>query len=106
METTQGCYVLFKTNPKSSTPIKQQLYGHLPPISQTIQARYTGYGWRSKKEAAFSYGNTSVDQPAKSYIHEFYVDTGCYQADLPGMVANRDGWWESVKGIWAVSTPW
>ena len=34
-------------------PIKQQLYRHLPPISQTIQVRWTrclGHCWRSKDE--------------------------------------------------------
>ena len=34
-----------------STPTKQQLYGHLPPISQTIQvgqAKHSGYWWRNK----------------------------------------------------------
>ena len=32
---------------------KQQLYGHLPPISQTIQVRqtrHTGHCWRGKNE--------------------------------------------------------
>ena len=34
-------------------PTKQQLYGHLPPISKTIQIRWTrhaGHYWRSKDE--------------------------------------------------------
>ena len=34
-------------------PIKQQLYGHLPPISKTIQirwSRHSGHSWRSKDE--------------------------------------------------------
>ena len=38
-------------NSRKQSPTKQQLYGHLPPISQTIRVRRTrraGYCWRSK----------------------------------------------------------
>ena len=38
-----GNYVLFWTNPGSSTQQKQQLYSHLLTISQTRQARHTGH---------------------------------------------------------------
>ena len=39
--TTQECYVLFWANSENKTPTKQQLYGHLTPITQTIQVRWT-----------------------------------------------------------------
>ena len=37
----------------SQHPTKQQLYGHLPPITKTIQikrTRHAGHGWRSRNE--------------------------------------------------------
>ena len=42
-------------------PTRHQLYGHLPPITKTIQARrtrHTGHCWRSKDEfiSEYSYG--------------------------------------------------
>ena len=59
--------------------IKQQLDGHLPPISQTIYVRWTrhaGHCWGSKDEIISNillwtptYGHTSIGWPAKTYIH-------------------------------------
>ena len=40
--------VLNKSSKQHTT--KQQLYGHLHPISQTIQARHVGHCWGSKDE--------------------------------------------------------
>ena len=40
-------------------PTRHQLYGHLPPITKTIQARRTrhaGHCWRSKDELMYTYG--------------------------------------------------
>ena len=40
-------------------PTKQQLYGHLPPITKTIQVirtRHVGHCWRSRDEVMYSYG--------------------------------------------------
>ena len=75
----------------------QQLYGHIPPISQTIQvrgARHTGHYWRSKAKLinnilpwTTTHGHTSVGRPAKSYIHQLFADTACHPEDLPRMMA-------------------
>ena len=49
--TTQECYMLSWTNPGGNTLTKQQLYSHLPLISQTIQVgqtRHARYCWKSK----------------------------------------------------------
>ena len=47
---------------------------------------------------------TSVGQVAKRYIHQLCADPGwCLEVLLNAMV-RRDGWWEKVKGICAVST--
>ena len=54
-----------------------QLYGHLPPITKTIQVRRTrhaGYCWRSRDEIISdvllwtpTYGRVKAGQPARTY---------------------------------------
>ena len=58
---------------KKQQPKKQQLYGHLPLITQTIPV--SGQYWRSKNELisnvliwTLSYGYTSICWSAKIYI--------------------------------------
>ena len=46
------------------TPTKQQLYGHLPPISQTIPARYAGHFRRNKDKVM---GSFPVDSHTWTY---------------------------------------
>ena len=59
-----------------------------------------------------THGHTNVGQSAKTYIHQFCVDSRSHLEDLPSAMANRNGWWERerererVKGIHAVSTLW
>ena len=90
--------MLFWTNPGSKTPTKQQLYGHLPPISKTIQVRSTGHYLRSKEELISNtllwtptHGYTSVGHPAKISTYQLCVDTRCSLEDLPGGIDDRDG---------------
>ena len=83
-------------------PTKQQLYGHLPPIMKTIQVRQTRHGghcWRSKDELISdiilwtpSHGQANAGWPAKTYIQQLCVDTGCNLKDLPRAMENREGW--------------
>ena len=42
----------------------------------------------------FSNGHTNVDWPVKTYIHQFYADTGCPHSDFPKRVK------ESVLLTW------
>ena len=73
---------------------KQQLYSHLPPISQTIQVRqvkYSMHSWRSKDELTMvscgplhSYIPALADQKKK---HHHFVDTGCLLEDLTEVIA-------------------
>ena len=59
-------------------PTKQQLYGHLPPITKTIQVkrtRHAGHSWRSKDELISdiflwtpSHGRANAGRPAKTYL--------------------------------------
>ena len=52
-------------------PTKKLLYGHLPPISQTIQERWAKHArhyWRSKDELIWTptYGHITLDEPEKN----------------------------------------
>ena len=68
-------------------PTKQQLYGHLPPITKTIQvrrSRHAGHCRRSKDELISdivlwtpSHGQAKAGRPAKTYIQQLCADTGC-----------------------------
>ena len=59
-------------------PTKHQLYGHLPPITKTIQgrrARHAGHCWRSRDELISdvplwtpTYGRAKAGRPARTYI--------------------------------------
>ena len=72
---------------------KQQLYGHLLPITKTIQirrTRHTGHCWRSRNELISDellwtpiHGRAKAGQPAQTYIQQLYGDTGCSPEDLP-----------------------
>ena len=73
-------------------PTRRQLYGHLPPITKTIQARRTrhaGHCWRSKDEIVrdvllwtLSHGRSKAGRPARTYIQQLCADTGCSPEDL------------------------
>ena len=74
-------------------PTRHQLYGHLPPITKTIQVRRTrhaGHCWRSKDELISdvllwtpTYGRAKAGRPARTYIQQLCEDTGCNPEDLP-----------------------
>ena len=90
-------------------PTKQQLYGHLPPITETIQVRRTrhaGHCWRSRDELisdvllwTSSYGQSKAGRPARTYIQQLCDDTGCNPEDQPEAMNDRETWRESVSGI-------
>ena len=97
-------------------PTRRQLYGHLPPITKTIQARRTrhaGYCWRSKDEIVSdvllwtsAYGQSKAGQPARTFIQELCDDTGCYPEDLPKAMNDRETWRERVRDICVSRTSW
>ena len=70
-------------------PTRHQLYGHLPPITKTIQVRrtrHTEHCWRSKDELISdvllwtpAYGQAKSGRPARTYIQQLCEDTGCSQ---------------------------
>ena len=72
---------------------RPQLYGHLPPITESIQVRRTRHAehcWRSRDELINdvllwtpTYGRAKVGWPARTYIQQLYEDTGCNPEGLP-----------------------
>ena len=72
---------------------KHQLYGHLPPITKTIQVRRTrhaGHCWRNKDELISdvllwtpAYGRAKAGRPARKYIQQLCEDTECSPEDPP-----------------------
>ena len=97
-------------------PTRLQLYGHLPPITKTIQVRRTrhaGHCWRSKDELISdvllwtpTYGCARVGRPARTYIQQLCEDTGCNPEDLPEAMNDREKWRERVKDIRAGGATW
>ena len=90
-------------------PTRRQLYGHLPPITKTIQARRTrhaGHCWRSKDEIVSdvllwtpAYGQSKAGRPARTFIQQLCDDTGCNPEDLPKAMNDRETWRERGSGI-------
>ena len=97
-------------------PTRHQLYGHLPPITKTIQVRRTrhaGHCWRSKDELVSdvllwipTYGQAKAGRPARTYIQQLCEDTGCNPEDLPEAMNDMEKWRERVRDIRAGSTTW
>ena len=97
-------------------PTKCQLYGHLPPITKTIQVRrtrYAGHCWRSRNELISdvllrtpTYGRAKAGRPARTYIQQLCEDTGCSPEDLPEAMNDREKWRERVRDIRAGGTTW
>ena len=97
-------------------PARHQLYGHLPPITKTIQVRRTrhaGHCWRSRDELIRdvllwipTHGRAKAGRPARTYIQQLCEDTGCCPEDLPRAMNDREEWRERVRDIRAASTIW
>ena len=97
-------------------PTKQQLYGHLPPITKTIQSRRTrhkGHYWKSKDELISdillltpSHGWVKAGWLVRTYIQQLCADTGYDLEDLPGAMDDRDGWRKWIREIRIGSATW
>ena len=97
-------------------PTRHQLYGHLPPITKTIQVRRTrhaGHCWRSRDEILRdvllwipTHGRAKAGRPARTYIQQLCEDTGCCPEDLSRAMNDREEWRERVRDIRAASTIW
>ena len=97
-------------------PTRHQLYGHLPPITKTIQVRRTrhaGHCWRSRDELIRdvllwipTHGCAKAGRPARTYIQQLCGDTGCCLEDLPRAMNDREEWRERVRDIRATCAIW
>ena len=97
-------------------PTRHQLYGHLPPITKTIQVRRTrhaGHCWRSRDELIRdlllwtpTHGRAKAGRPARTYIQQLCEDTGCCPEELPEAMNDREEWRERVRDIRATSATW
>ena len=97
-------------------PTRHQLYGHLPPITKTIQVRrtrYAGHCWRSRNELIRdvhlwipTHGRAKAGRPARTYIQQLCEDTGCCPEDLPRAMNDGEEWRERVRDIRAASRIW
>ena len=95
---------------------RHQLYGHLPPITKTIQVRRTrhvGHCWRSRNELISdvlfwtpTYGRAKAGRPARTYIQQLCEDTGCSPEDQPETMNDREKWRERIRDIRASGTTW
>ena len=97
-------------------PTRHQLYGHLPPITKTIQVRRTrhaGHCWKRRDELISNvlqwtptYGRAKAARPALTYIQQLCEDTECGPEDLPEAMNDREKWRERVRDIRACGTTW
>ena len=90
-------------------PTRHQLYGHLLPITKTIQVwrtRHAGHCWRSRDELISDvlswtprHVRAKAGRPARTYIQQL-----CGPEDLPEAMNDREKWRERVRDIRATST--
>ena len=95
-------------------PTRHQLYGHLPPITKTIQVRRTrhaGHCWRSRDELISdgllwtpTYSREKAGRPVRTYIQQLCDDTECNPEDLPEVMNDKEKWRERVRYIGASGT--
>ena len=103
-------------NSRRQHPTKPQLYGHLPPITKTIQvrrARHVRHCRRIRDELTSdvllwtpTYGRAKAWRPARTYIQQLCEDTGCSPEDLPEAMNDGEKWRERVRDIRANGTTW
>ena len=97
-------------------PTRHHLYGHLPPITKTIQVRRTrhaGHCRRSRDELISdvflwtpTYGRVKAGRPARTYIEQLCEDTGYSPEYLPEAMHDREKWRERVRDIRACGMTW
>ena len=83
-------------------PTRHQLYGHLLPITKTIQARqtrHTGHCWRKKDELISdvhlwspTYGQAKAGRPARTYIQQRWMigKNGERMSGISALAARHD----------------
>ena len=79
---------------------KQQMYGHLLPITKTNkirQTRHVEHCWRSKDKLISevflwtpSHGRAKSGRPAQTYIQQLYANIGCSHEGQPEAMDDRE----------------
>ena len=97
-------------------PTRHKLYGHLPPISKTIQVwrtRHAGHCWRSKDELISdvllwipTYSRAKAGRPALTFIQQLSEDTGCSPENPPEAMNDWEKWRDRVRDIRAGGSTW
>ena len=97
-------------------PTTHQLYGHLPPITKTIQVRRTrhaGHCWRSRDDLISdvllwtpTHGRVKAGRLERTHIEQLCEDTGCCPEDLPEAMNDKEKLRERVRDIRASSMTW
>ena len=87
-KTEYMCYNQILNKSWRQHPTRHQLYGHLLPITKTIQVRQTrhaGHCWRSRDELIRDVllltptrGRAKAGRPVGTYIQQLCEDTGCF----------------------------
>ena len=95
---------------------KHQLYGHLPPITKTIQVRRTRHArhcLRSRDKLISdvllwtpTYDRAKAGRPSRTRIQQLCEDTGCSPEDLSEAMNYREKWRERVRDIRASGRTW
>ena len=81
---------------------RYQLYGHLPPITKTIQVRRTrhaGHCWRIRDELISdvflwtpTHGRGKAGRPTRTCIQQLCEDTGCCPEDMTDAMNDKEKW--------------
>ena len=97
-------------------PTKQQLYGHLSPITKTIKVRRTrhaGHCWRNRDEYISDellcsplYGRAKAGRPARIYMQHLCEFMGCSPEDQPKAMNDKEEWRKRVRKIRAGGMTW
>ena len=53
-----------------------------------------------------SHGRAKAGRPARTYVQQLYVDTGCSPEDLPEVMINKEGWRDRVRDIHGDGMTW
>ena len=92
-------------------PTKEQLFGHLLPITKTIKVRRTkhaGHCWRSRDKLISNVSPMDLfTWPSKSRATSSHLHTAnSSPEDLPEAMNDREKWRERVKDTHADGTRW
>ena len=93
---------------------KQHLFGHLLPISWTIQVRQTIdaiHYWRSKglthkRRSSRDPFTWTIDRLARTSLHRLWAHTRCRLKDQLKAVDDKEGWRKRISEIHDVSAIW